>query len=111
MVRMILLLVLAFLISCGGGDGGNGQPPEPKPPPISEPYLTWDENTEPDLAGYVVYWGAEPSVYDHELDVEMDRIVYLSTLDLYLITYFVVTAYDTSYNESDNSKEISWENK
>jgi len=70
-------------------------------------YLTWDANKETDLAGYVLYWGSESREYTQSRDVGLSRVVYLNTLDLWDVTYFAVTAYDTSGNESDYSKEVS----
>lgn len=107
MKRLLVVGMCLLLLSCGGGGDGNSPAVGGDP---DNPYLTWDENTEPDLAGYMVYWGEQPGVYIRSLDVEMDRVVYLSTIELFGGTnYFAVTAYDSSGNESDFSEEISYE--
>ena len=102
MKRIFIVLIIAIIFySCGGNNG--------RQPPSTEPYLTWDVNQELDLAGYIVYWGPRPGDYERSLDVEMDRVVYINQLDLYLVTHFAITAYDTSDNESDYSEEVIYE--
>jgi hypothetical protein len=69
--------------------------------------LAWDSNTEPDLAGYKVYYGTQSGDYDVAIDVG-DAIQYtvwgLAPETRY---YLALTAYDTSWNESDFSWEVS----
>jgi len=56
--------------------------------------LAWDANSEPDLAGYKLYRGYAPGVYDTIVDVG-DVIIYEVTgLALGQGYYFAVTAYD-----------------
>lgn len=85
--------------------------PEVKPPDsviVQEDTLdtltvSWNPNTEPDLAGYKVHYGIEPGVYE-SIDVG-----YLVEYDIEGLTgphYFAVTAYDTAGNESLYSDEI-----
>lgn len=69
--------------------------------------LAWDPNTEPDLAGYRVYYGTAPREYVDSIDVGNITTYQLDYL-LDGVTYFIaVTAYDTSGNESDFSHEVS----
>lgn len=69
--------------------------------------LAWDPNTEPDLAGYRVYYGTESREYADSIDVGNITTYQLDNL-LDGVTYFIaVTAYDTSGNESDLSHEVS----
>jgi hypothetical protein len=73
----------------------------------SQAILTWDANDwtiDPDLAGYKVYWGLLPGVYSEAIDI---GLVIPQGIPTYTVTplldgtyYFVVTAYDTSGNES-----------
>ncbi|MBN1998931.1 fibronectin type III domain-containing protein [candidate division KSB1 bacterium] len=69
--------------------------------------VSWDANTESDLAGYKIYYGTESQNYVHVLDVGdttryiVDGLVEGSTY------YFVVTAYDFSGNESAPSVEVA----
>lgn len=73
--------------------------------------ITWDANTEADLAGYKVYFGtasgqygppvdvgrtATPSAPSHAIDFAQDGTY-----------FFAVTAYDTAGNESGFSAEVS----
>jgi hypothetical protein len=69
--------------------------------------LAWDPNTEDDLAGYKVYYGLQSGNYDSVIDV--GNVTEYTVTDLTSETryYFVVTAYDTSLNESGFSEEVS----
>lgn len=63
--------------------------------------LAWDPNGEPDLAGYKVYYGTQSGIYDFVVDV--GNVTHFTVNDLERDTryYFAVTAYDSSWNESD----------
>jgi len=74
----------------------------------------WNTNTEPDLAGYRIYWTQEQGSYSNAFDVPL--VNYLPPPQWNLIQtdwltsgvwYFVATAYDTSGNESDFSDEAT----
>lgn len=68
--------------------------------------LTWDANTEPDLAGYKVYFGTASKKYGSPIDV--GKVTTKTIEPLQDGTYFfAVTAYDTSGNESGFSNEVS----
>lgn len=75
--------------------------------------LTWAPNTEADLAGYRVYVAPTPGGYNGKgpaLDVGKNQTsVKCAALRLPAPAtyYFVVTAYDTSGNESTFSKEVN----
>lgn len=71
--------------------------------------LTWDTNQEPDLAGYRLYASTSPGVYAAPIaslpkDVTTQQVTGLQLDTRY---YFVVTAFDTSGNESEASNEVS----
>lgn len=68
--------------------------------------LAWDANTEPDLAGYYVYYGQHSRAYSNSTK--------LGTQTTYTVTglppgtyYFAVTAFNTAGQESAYSNEVS----
>lgn len=69
--------------------------------------LQCDPNTEPDLAGYKLYWGTQSGFYTQQVDtgkqLELGYTVTGLTDGYYC---FVATAYDTSGNESGYSNEV-----
>ena len=78
--------------------------------------FAWDSNTEPDLQGYKLYSrkGSPCPPYDligifpeNELANPLLPMVEIKGLEPDSKYYFIVTAYDTSGNESDYSKIIS----
>lgn len=69
--------------------------------------LGWDANSEPDLAGYKVYWGTASGVYGDVSDVHKKTSDTLTNLTAGVRYYFVVTAYDNGGLESHFSDEIS----
>jgi len=72
----------------------------------AEVTLAWDPNSEPNLAGYKVYYGFEPGKYVYTVDVGDTTTYRVLNLDEDRPIYFVATAYDASGNESDYSKEV-----
>jgi len=86
---LILLLAPALVMSTPG---------------IKPKDAVWDANTEADLAGYYLYWGAEGTFND------TDRV------DVGLVTQYqldgipgpkiALTAYDSSGNESEYSNTV-----
>lgn len=74
--------------------------------------LAWDRNTEPDIAGYKVYYGnVSRSVnggYQYFIDVtgNPQSPTCTLTLDVGKTYYIAVTAYDSSDNESGYSVEL-----
>jgi len=68
--------------------------------------LSWDENTESDLAGYNVYYGLS-GAYSQSLDVGKVTSYTVSGLPDGQTYYFAVTAYDTLRNEGGYSNEAS----
>ena len=70
--------------------------------------VSWDANTETDLAGYKVYWGMVSRSYPNMNNVG-NVVSYQTTIpnDTLVKTryYFAVTAYDTMSNESAYSEE------
>lgn len=68
--------------------------------------VTWDANTEPDLAGYKVYCGTASGQYGAPVTVTTPSYTFQGATDK--TTYYVaVSAIDTSGNESALSDEVS----
>lgn len=67
--------------------------------------ITWIANSEEDLSGYKVYYGAKPGMYAYVVDVgnttQWQRDLASGTW------HFAVTAYDFAGNESGFSEEVS----
>jgi hypothetical protein len=68
--------------------------------------LAWDPNTEPDLAGYKLYYGTLSRNYSEIIDVGNVTNYTAYKLNSGLTYYFAVTAYDPSGYESDYSNEV-----
>lgn len=77
-------------------------------PFISGHTISWDANTEPDLAGYKVYLGRVSTVYDQEINVGLVTS-YTHVFEDDGAWFLAVTAYDnaTPANESDFSTEVA----
>lgn len=70
--------------------------------------LDWDDNTEPDLAGYKIYRSETAGGPYSLVDSGISTSDYSDTSAVPSTTYYyVVKAVDTSYNESDYSNEDS----
>jgi len=68
--------------------------------------ISWNANTEPDLAGYKVKYGQSPGVHGTVVDVGNTTSTTISGLTDGATYYFVVTAYDSTGNESAPSAEV-----
>lgn len=69
--------------------------------------VTWEASTEPDLAGYRLYYGTSSHDYLWLLDVGKVTSVTVPDLARGMRYYFAVSAYDSSGNESLFSAEVS----
>lgn len=82
--------------------------------PLKKSYsvkISWQPNSEPDLAGYNIYDGKASGNYTRKTPANLDTIMTLQGF-FYDIQYFVAaTAFDNSGNESDFSNEISFMRK
>lgn len=75
--------------------------------------LAWDPNTEPDLAGYRIYWGDASRSYTDHVDVQaVANEQKQATIDITpedgRMVYFAATTYDGAGNESGYSNEVMW---
>ena len=68
--------------------------------------LSWEPNTEPDIAGYKVHWGTSSGVYSQFTDVPQTTAS-VSDLAVGIRYYFAVTAYNEAGLESGYSEEVS----
>ena len=72
----------------------------------AEVTLAWDANTEPDLAGYNIYYGTASGDYSDSIDVGDVTEYPVTGLDDGGTYYFAATAYDEDDNESAYSEEL-----
>jgi hypothetical protein len=106
---------------------GAGSPPPPPPSPTSPPPIasappspphtptmshatvSWNANTEKDLAGYRVYVGTRSGVYTFAGPFEVTNGTSFTVPNLPIGTtyFFAVTAFDKAGNESTKSNEVS----
>jgi len=107
-MKVLMILLASAIISVGG----------PGYVSAGEVTLQWDANTEPDLAGYKIYYGSSTGVYDGTLAI-VDGMSKPSPIDVGNVTtvtidlpngtwFFVATAYDNEVPslESDYSNEV-----
>ena len=89
----------------GCGDGGGGDDINNVAGGTNSVSLSWDANTEPDLAGYKLYYGGASGNYTASVDVG-DVTTYVFTRQAMTPYYFAVTAYNSDGRESDYSNEV-----
>jgi fibronectin type 3 domain-containing protein len=77
--------------------------------PPSSVTLTWNANTESDLAGYKVYRATASGAYGAPIAAIPGNTTSYTAIGLQFGTtyFFVVTAYDIAGNESAYSNEVS----
>ena len=74
---------------------------------VAQMRLAWAPNTEPDIAGYQVYYGMTSRNYKHSIDVGNVTTYTLLGLKQGVTYYVALTAYDSANNESAFSNEVS----
>ena len=87
-------------------------PPSPSPPPapsFGSASLTWNPNSDTDLAGYKVHVGTSSGTYTFAgpFDTQGTTSYTVGNLPKGQTYYFAVSAYDVSGNESLLSAEVS----
>jgi hypothetical protein len=70
--------------------------------------LAWDANTEPDFAGYKIYYGTAAGTYGTPVDVGTVTTYTVTGLTDGATYYFTATAYDLVGNESGYTNEVSY---
>ena len=102
-MKRIIFAVIAFLLLSSLAIGMPG---------TAKWKSAWDANTESDLAGYKIYWSLTSGNYTDTDSKDMGNVTEQLFSGLPLVEgnlyYFVITAYDTSGNESGFSNEISY---
>ena len=81
--------------------------------PEGKATLSWSPNTEMDLAGYKIYYGATPRTgncpsggYPQKVDIGNKTSYTIDKLEKGKTYYFSITSYDKSGNESCFSTEV-----
>ena len=69
--------------------------------------LAWDQNSEPDIAGYRIYYGQESRSYTNVVDVGNYTSCVIANLEDGKTYFFAATVYNTDAYESDYSNEVS----
>jgi hypothetical protein len=69
--------------------------------------LAWDQNSEPDIAGYRIYYGQESRSYTNVVDVGNYTSCVIANLEDGETYFFAATAYNADACESDYSSEVS----
>lgn len=70
--------------------------------------LEWNPNSEPDLAGYKLFYGKSSRDYSDIIDTGNTTVYTLTQLENGMTYFFALKAYDRSRNESGFSEEISY---
>lgn len=95
-MKKILTMLMILLFGIGANSLAAG-----------EILLAWDPNTEPDLAGYRIYYGNAHDDYTEIIDV--GNVIEYTITELNAGVYYItITAYDASGNESDYTYEIAY---
>jgi fibronectin type 3 domain-containing protein len=115
---VVLMLLLVFIAGCGGSGSGESSVVEGGTETISDNVtggsltLAWDNSLSSDgtpvanIAGYSVYYGTSPGVYDTKIDNGTSTTCTITGLRSG--TYYIaVTCYDVAGTESAFSNEVS----
>jgi len=70
--------------------------------------LEWDPNSEPELAGYKIYWGTSSGNFTSSKDVGKTTTTTINGVEEGKTYYFVATAYDSQNIESQNSNQVTY---
>jgi hypothetical protein len=70
--------------------------------------LAWDPNTEPELAGYKIYWGTSSGNYTSSKDVGKTTTTTIDGVEEGTTYYFAATAYDSQGDESKYSNQVAF---
>jgi hypothetical protein len=70
--------------------------------------LAWDQNSEPDVAGYKIHWGTSSDNLAFNKNVGNTTLCTITELDEGRTYYFAATAYNSAGAESGYSDQISY---
>jgi putative Ig domain-containing protein/glucodextranase-like protein len=70
--------------------------------------IAWNANTEPNIGGYLVFFGTGSGNYEGYVDVGAATTAVMNAADSTRTYYFAVAAYSTSGLRSALSAEVSW---
>ena len=70
--------------------------------------VAWDRCTDPNIAGYYLYYGIKSGNYQYKVKVGNYNSCAVSGLENGKTYYFAATAYDSQLNESAFSEEIEY---
>lgn len=112
---LIILISLAFMQANGQTDDEHPAPPTLLLATINQENgfteLFWTANTEPDLAGYVIYCDYPNDTYaflpvDSVFDLSSQNYSYLNSFSKVVPLCYAVSAFDASRNPSEISNEL-----
>jgi fibronectin type 3 domain-containing protein len=104
---MVMGSIVVMLWGCGAGTEGTTGGVPSNDVSTASVTLTWDANTESDLAGYRVYLGTASGQYGvpiATLPASFTNFL-VENLQMSMTYFFAVTAFDTTGNESGLSNE------
>jgi chitinase len=70
--------------------------------------LAWDPNTEPDIAGYKIYYGSPPGTYTNVVNPGNVTNTTITDLEAPFTYAFYATCYNTSGLESEPSNVVQY---
>jgi fibronectin type 3 domain-containing protein len=106
---MVLGSIAAMLVGCGAGSERTTGGVPSNDVSTASVMLTWDANTESDLAGYKIYLATASGQYSlptAALPATLTQFL-VENLQLDVTYFFAVTAFDTAGNESNFSNEVT----
>jgi F5/8 type C domain/Fibronectin type III domain len=79
------------------------------PPSVlaGEVSLAWDPATDPNVAGYRLYYGREKGRYEGDVDVGLETTITLTDLQEGQAYYFMLVAYDVDGKQGEMSEEVA----
>ncbi len=75
--------------------------------PLRPAVLSWECDNDPQTRGFIVYLGTASGVYSDTIDVGKASSYEIKGLECGIRYYFAVTSYDSCYNQSPFSPELS----
>jgi hypothetical protein len=73
---------------------------------VGEVTLAWDPASDPNVAGYRLYYGYAQGSYEGDVDVGVETAYTLTNLEEGKAYYFVLVAYDINGEEGELSQEV-----